>query len=899
MRMPWTPPAPAVPAADGSRDLAPSIVEAAGAPADVLTVRTDSGTPAAAGEAPLVRVEVIAPGGRAVAEKDAPRGQTASLQTSAWPDGPYEVRCTTTAPNGRRLVKHLAWFKGDSLAAVRRLIEAAAKADMATPDGIVLAMLADMVHDRLGPNLEKAGPEPWRRVHSALMEFEELRLMHAGEPGGVRPYGFVRMAWRDDVDDSPQLCRVYFPPDYTPARKWPMVISLHGYHPDNPPYVRWWGVDQRHSGLADRGGAIVLEPHGRGNTSYMGLGDQDVRRCLAMARQQFSVDENRVYLMGYSMGGGGTWHVATRHPELFAAAGPIYGGWDYHVTLDAAELAALTPRQKFLRERAGSFALADALLTTPVFVNHGDADVLVDVNHSRYAVLMLERWGYDVRYWEHPGLGHGALGCEKVLLDWFLGHTRDCCPAHVRVRAGWLKDAAAHWVRVEQRADPWAFIVADAELIGPNTVRLGTENALEVTLTPRAVQPSGGGALIDPSKPLTVLWNGKAITQPFSKDGRVTVRDAAYVPGTSAKKPSLEGPIADATCTPFAIVTGTISTDPLMRRLCEREARRMASEWETWQYRRPRVFKDTEMAEADVAKYSCLLVGGPDANAVTRSLAARLPLAIAPGEVALAGHALAAPDAAVRAIFPNPLNPDRYVVVTAATSAKGMFFAPLLAEDVDFAVDDGRLAEPETGRTEDKIRLACGYFDNAWKWNDAYAERGDPVLRETCPVRKVPEVLAAKDAPGSRLDLGNLLENFAEGSFVRMGRDTNWEGKPLALGGRTYRHGIAVRTEHKPCAAEYDLAGAGWQRLRSTIGIEIKDPAKLEPKHKENTRVVFIVKGDGQVLFRSEPFRWDSPPQDLDVDVGGIKTLRIEVMNEAQWFCAATSVDWADLHLER
>ena len=77
----------------------------------------------------------------------------------------------------------------------------------------------------------------------------------------------------------------------------------------------------------------------------------------------------------------------------------------------------------------------------------------------------------------------------------------------------------------------------------------------------------------------------------------------------------------------------------------------MASEWETWQYRRPRVFKDTEMAEADVAKYSCLLVGGPDANAVTRSLAARLPLAIAPGEVALAGHALAAPDAAVRAIF--------------------------------------------------------------------------------------------------------------------------------------------------------------------------------------------------------------------------------------------------------
>jgi dienelactone hydrolase len=286
------------------------------------------------------------------------------------------------------------------------------------------------------------------------------------------------------VDDSPQFCRAYLPADYTPARRWPLVVNLHGYNPPNPPYVRWWSVDQRHVAAADQYGFIEIDPHGRGNTSYLGIGDIDVLRCIETAKGQFAVDENRVYLTGYSMGGGGTWHVGTRHPELFGGIAPIYGGWDYHVRRSEEELAALTPRQRFIEERRSSFAQADALLTTPLFVNHGDADVLVDVSHSRYAVRMLQRWGYDVQYWEHPGLGHGALGCEDALFRWFLDHPRDRHAARVRVRSGWLKSAAAHWVRVQQQADPYAFILADAEMVGPNTVRLDTENALEVTLSP-------------------------------------------------------------------------------------------------------------------------------------------------------------------------------------------------------------------------------------------------------------------------------------------------------------------------------------------------------------------------------------------------------------------------------
>ena len=893
MRMPWSAgEAGAVRPRPGA-GLAPAIVTEPDAPAETLSVRTDA-APAAtgAGLAP-VKVEVIAPGGRAVAETEVPRGQVVRLRSGTWPDGPYEVRCTSAAPDGRRIVRHLAWYKGDALAHARRIVETAPKPDpslLDDPEDLVHMMLADLLRDRLGPDLGQGGPDAWQKIHPALMEFEELSLAKAGDPGGARPYGFVRLAWRDPVDDSPQFCRAYLPADYTPARKWPLVVNLHGYNPPNPLYVRWWGVDQRHVQAADRFGFIQIEPHGRGNTSYLGIGDRDVVRAIEVAKARFSVDADRVYLTGYSMGGGGTWHVGTRHPELFGAVAPVYGGWDYHVRMSEEELARLTPHERFRQERGSSFAQAEALLSTPVFVNHGDADVLVNVDQSRYAVRMLQRWGYDVRYWEHPGLGHGALGCEEALYRWFLDHPRERHPPRVRVRAGWLKTAAAHWLRVEQSADPWAYIAADAEIVGPNAVRLDTENALEVALSP-------GGPLIDAAKPLRVTWNGRTLEAPLEK-GAAHLRAPGYTPGPLAKKPALAGPIEDALTRRFLIVVGTISPDPMMKRLCRRLADTMARQWENWQHWPPYVVTDTEIAGEAVGRYSLILIGGPDANAVTRHIADRLPLRVTPTEIVIDGRVFPAADAAVRMVYPNPMGPEHYVVVTAATSARGMFYAGPLTEDVDFAIDDGRAADAEAGRPAEKVRPASGTFDHAWRLNETFTEFGDPVVRAACPVRKAPSLLSAAEAAGGRAWMSDVLETIAEGSYVSMGHDANAQGRPLRLAGRAYASGLGVAIRHEPCAAEWDLAGA-WKRLRGTVGIEIDKPEKLEAKHKESTRVVFTVKGDGKELWRSRPVRWDGAPQALDVDVAGIKVLRLETANETTWFCAATSADWADVRLER
>ncbi|MDF3021787.1 MAG: peptidase-like protein [Steroidobacteraceae bacterium] len=317
-----------------------------------------------------VKVEVIAPGGAVMHTITAPRGEQLYVDGKAWPDGPYDVRCSTRNAAGRPTVTHLAWYKGDALAMARELAAEAAKADPSKPEGFTLKMLAEMVDDRLGVRLADAKNNPWPKIHSPLMEFSELLLEREGKTARIRPGGFVRLAWIDEVD------------------------------PANPVYHRWWSADSRHYDESESGkpqGVIYMSPHGRGNVRYMGFADSDVLRAIAEAKRLLKVDDDRVYLTGNSMGGWGVWNVATRHPELFAAIAPVFGGVDYHSTMSEEELAGLTPVSRFLNEKQSSWAMADSLVNTPIYVHHGDQDEAVNVDWSRWGVRLLQRWGYDAK----------------------------------------------------------------------------------------------------------------------------------------------------------------------------------------------------------------------------------------------------------------------------------------------------------------------------------------------------------------------------------------------------------------------------------------------------------------------------------------------------------------------
>ena len=484
--------------------------------------RTDINTDRASVD--KVTVQAVGAGGKVLAESTVARGETVRFDPRRL--ARWRLRAALYYPQDERsaLCDALAWYHGDAIAAARELIAAAAKADQNTPEDFTTKMLSDMVLDRLGKDGVNVTGNPWWAIHSPLMEYEEMRLEAQGKKAIERPYGFVRLAYRDPVDGSPQFCRVYLPGGYDPAKKWPLVVKIHGYNPANPDYVRWWSVDSRHA-LADveygsHEGVIYMEPHGRGNTTYLGLGDQDIVRVIELAKERFRIDADRVYLSGDSMGGWGTWNVGTRHPDLFAAIAPIFGGADYHSQVFETEPGEESGLDRFLADKGSSWSMADALLNMPILVHHGDVDQSVPVDFSRYGVRQLQRWGFDVRYVELPGYGHEELNVMGNVIEWLLEHRRVANPARVRLRSAELQNAAAYWARVDQAASPREFMVVDAEIAGPNLIRVDSENVLALTLTP-------GPALIDGAREVKVVWNG-AEQKVRAQQGRIHLLAAGY-----------------------------------------------------------------------------------------------------------------------------------------------------------------------------------------------------------------------------------------------------------------------------------------------------------------------------------------------------------------------------------
>src|SRR4051812_17192466 len=129
-------------------EIAPSVQQSS---ARVLIATTDSrsepGTP--------VQVDVQAAGGKIVAHSESERGGTVRFETGAWQDGAYEIRFTTQTTEGRRFATYLPWYKGDAIAAARRLLEQAAAAPKDRA-GMTIRLLGDMVRNRLADNLSAA-----------------------------------------------------------------------------------------------------------------------------------------------------------------------------------------------------------------------------------------------------------------------------------------------------------------------------------------------------------------------------------------------------------------------------------------------------------------------------------------------------------------------------------------------------------------------------------------------------------------------------------------------------------------------------------------------------------------------------------------------------------------------
>jgi poly(3-hydroxybutyrate) depolymerase len=249
-------------------------------------------------------------------------------------------------------------------------------------------------------SLASAQPATPEEARNALLVLDHLPHQPTHDRIQVKSYDFKELGAKSEY-------QLFVPSKYDASKPTPLIMLLHCLQCPPEKFIRSTDLTE----LADQRGYIVAAPlgvnlHGwwgaRGNTIVQAATDRngrartgpadppnlgelselDVMNVYGIVKKDFNIDPNRTYVVGQSMGGGGAFYFAFRHPDMWAAI--------------AAADPAVTGGPEQLR----------AIPKMPVIVIQGDADRLVSVDATRKWVDEMKSLGMDYQYIEVPGGDH-------------------------------------------------------------------------------------------------------------------------------------------------------------------------------------------------------------------------------------------------------------------------------------------------------------------------------------------------------------------------------------------------------------------------------------------------------------------------------------------------------------
>ena len=615
------------------------------------------------------------------------------------------------------------------LHARREIREAVAHADRALatrPEESV-----EFLRDRLATFVGKGDGD----VDAQLLDAHELnelaQALEIMRDPWVGRTGPMRRAYRAPEDDKPSEFALYVPPDFDDSRKYPLIVALHGMSGRPMEMLMWlFGHDDatkdgywedRHP-ITDLEplDAIVVAPDGHLNTTYRGLGEDDVMHVVDWAEQHYPIDRSRVTITGPSMGGIGSAACALHHPDRFAAAEPLCGYHSYFVRGDVGT-HSLRPWERVVAEERSNVMWAENGLHVPMYIVHGTKD-LPEENSG----VLIDRYrdlAYSMKD-EHPELGHNVWQPTYEDLHgakWLLAHGRSMHPRTLRFktpRTRWSDDAWLH-VRELASSDEWGEVTARIEK--NNAMRLVTHGVTALALDRDSEN-------IDDAAPVRVEVDNDALVfqagEPLALHRQGTtwkVGDSVH-PGLY-KRGTLTGPIGDVFHEPLLFVWG--ASDPSQARANEEVAHGWASVHAGVNVDYP-VMSDKEFlarGESLANDKVLFLVGNAKSNRLVRDLEPAFPIRIEGSDVVVGGRHIGAKEGngdtsqlGAAFIHPNPRRADRYVVVVEGVGALGTWRSLSLPDMLpDFVVYDEDVA-PARGSLilgAASVR-AGGVFANDW-----------------------------------------------------------------------------------------------------------------------------------------------------------------------------------------
>ena len=547
------------------------------------------------------------------------------------------------------------------------------------------------------------GKTPWTRQPGLIVRGYISRL-----DGSVQPYGLV----------IPQS----FSTD--PWRKRRLDIWLHGR--DNKlSELKFIQQRRTSAGQFVPPDTIVLHPYGRFCNAFKFAGEVDMHEALGHVKQNYPVDNSRVSIRGFSMGGAGCWHLAAHHAGNWAAAAPGAGFAESLEYLGLSKKGTLPPQY----ERT-LWGLYDATLYAGNFFNTATVAYSGEDDKQIQAARIMERFltgeGLTLRHVIGPKTGHKYHPAAKAEIDErinaIVARGRNAVPSEVRLVTRTLRYNRQAWVQVDGLDEHWMPARVEAGLIGNRHIEISTLNVSRLVLS----MPSGTCPLRPNGSP-TVIIDGQKLSGDRVRTDRSW--ESRFIKAIGqwrlvrrfefaglAKRPGLQGPIDDAFMDRFVMVkpTGRANSEAIGK-WTEAQLGQALSDWELQFRAKPRVVDDIDLTRDDIENSNLILWGDAGSNLLIERIIDQLPLNWTSDTLAL-GQAEAGADTHLPVlIFPNPLNPNRYVVLNSGFTFSRfghMSNASQTPKLPDWALVD--ITKPYNAGDPDCI-AAAGFFNERWQ----------------------------------------------------------------------------------------------------------------------------------------------------------------------------------------
>ena len=547
---------------------------------------------------------------------------------------------------------------------------------------------------------------------------ERARQLKQGKSPWTTQKGRVIRGFRSAVDGSVQPLRVTIPEEYDGSRAFPLDFTQHGrstrlYEVE---YINSW-----QSAIPHLPGTIQIDVSGRGKTAYHWPGETETFEAMEFVKQNYKIDSDRMSLRGFSMGGAGVWHFAFHYPDLWASVEAGAGDNESHRMPAVSDMA---PHQQAMSRIFDNMYLWSLNAFHTNFIGYvGELDGSLGKHILARRQLAREGLHFEgesfttgVHVVESPGIKFFiAPNTPHVYHDDFRKLTNAIhlenlkrgrqTPDHIRFLTYTTRYNRSFWVTLDGLEKHYERAEVDAKRSSDHTqFDITTKN-----LSRLLVREIGSGAVMNIDGQKVRVTGGAEIALDKTEGNwrQADLKEASVL----RKRHGLQGPIDDAFLEPFLIVRPTGTP---WNAAANQQALRILKQFDE-RYKiafrgHMRVKDDKDVTKEDFEKYHVVLFGDPGSNRWIGELNGRLPVNWTRQTVTLGAQSFPAAASLPAYIYPNPLNPSRYVVINSGLTAEwvdwaGDFPTPQYG---DFAVL--RVSEKEVPDV-----AYAGLFDESWK----------------------------------------------------------------------------------------------------------------------------------------------------------------------------------------